>query len=75
MVVVNCLRACALCGSQMLPVEHLSAKVYNDILHGMLGVKNCRFTRVLHDNANGGYDEDKSIYNDPLIEVLHRKYL
>eukprot|EP00873_Tetraselmis_striata_P029551 jgi/Tetstr1/449815/TSEL_036879.t1 len=39
----------------MLPVEDLTPARYNTILHGLLGVRGCSFTDIVHENAGGGY--------------------
>jgi len=44
----------------LLPVESLTVEHYNNILQGMLGVRGCRFSHILHDNANGKYDADQT---------------
>eukprot|EP00873_Tetraselmis_striata_P046047 jgi/Tetstr1/466311/TSEL_010843.t1 len=41
----------------MLPVEDLTPGRYNDILHGLLGVRGCAFTAIAHVNAAGGYSK------------------
>ena len=41
----------------LLGVENLSVHDYNRILNGLLGVKGCRFSHILHENADGGYTQ------------------
>ena len=41
-----------------MPLEELSVHHFNEVLH-KLGVRGCSFSRVIHDNANGGYRADK----------------
>jgi len=44
----------------LLPVESLTVDTYNNILQGMLGVRGCRFSSIIHDNANGRYKADNT---------------
>jgi hypothetical protein len=44
----------------MLAVENLTTERYNTILHELLGVEGCFFTKIFHENAGGGYTRNDS---------------
>ena len=45
--------------TSMLGVERLFPQQYNHVLTNVLNVKGCKFSRILHGNANGGYAGDE----------------
>ena len=42
----------------LLPLEKVSVEAYNEILHGMAGVRGCNFTKLLHENLEGSANHD-----------------
>ncbi|KAA8493880.1 hypothetical protein FVE85_5017 [Porphyridium purpureum] len=41
--------------TSIMAVEHLSVQLYNDVLHNLLGVRNCSFNSILGANLHGSY--------------------
>eukprot|EP00798_Chlamydomonas_sp_ICE-L_P020870 gene20870-27711_t len=50
----------------LLPVENLSASSYTEVVQGLLGLRGCRFTTVLHENKNGSGTLRNQIPGSPL---------
>ncbi|KAA8493407.1 hypothetical protein FVE85_8852 [Porphyridium purpureum] len=44
--------------TSILALEHLSVQLYNDILHNMIGVRNCSFNNIRGANLHGSYTKE-----------------